>query len=443
MLNINKNCQLYLSKNYEYFNYCQEFNINKNGLKKSKTHKPGNTFLLIFNNLESILKVLEKGIAHSDKQITSVTNFINSELSAIDPFIAFLISTEIQDYYHSLVKQREANNNEIAIINNTLKELEQLKDNPDLYNNYFENKITEQEYYIDSIAGNSFNELETEHEINVLQDLVNCLQSSTSGEIYIKNEIKELSKEKIKLTKNHLTIDSIHESIRNYIENLQNLLLQYQNYFDLYFGIIGKNILKKKDICYFQPIFNFEMKIPAHSIYACTENNQSIYPIFSKLSIDKIINVVDILKENNKIFYLNKYEINSLTDILGVYFYFFIQEKIWIKRCVNCGKYFIPSIRCDSKYCSNIIPGRPDKTCKDIGAELFHLKNIASDPIKAEHKKTKAKLYKRTKRASNEKDLNKETKIYNTYLETYEKLQKKYKKGSISQNEFLEWIKNQ
>ena len=41
------------------------------------------------------------------------------------------------------------------------------------------------------------------------------------------------------------------------------------------------------------------------------------------------------------------------------------KEKIDIKKCENCGKYFIPTSRSDEIYCDNIY--KNEKTCKELG----------------------------------------------------------------------------
>jgi len=44
-----------------------------------------------------------------------------------------------------------------------------------------------------------------------------------------------------------------------------------------------------------------------------------------------------------------------------------INQNILIRKCKNCGKYFIPRKRSDAKYCDNPAPQAPDKTCKEYG----------------------------------------------------------------------------
>lgn len=59
------------------------------------------------------------------------------------------------------------------------------------------------------------------------------------------------------------------------------------------------------------------------------------------------------------------------------------KEKIQIKQCENCGKYFIPSKRSDEIYCNRIF--RDHKTCKQIGYEEKEKK----DPFKSLYTKAR------------------------------------------------------
>ena len=439
MHNPNKSYQLFLSKNFEFFNKSKEIEFKTSGLLKSNYSTPGTKFLVIFNNLDTILKTLEKSICYVDRQISSVTQFIFDSLYPIDPIIASVIISEIHYYYHSLIVTRDNNNNQLKSIEIEINSLKKLLEDDNLYDKYFETKINEQEEYIDSVAGPTLIESETE----LLKELIDCQQSTTLGKLYINHEINRLNDEKNQLKKDTLSITQIHTSIEEYISNLIDSIIKYHYYFDMYFCTIKKSELREKDIAFFQTAFNTQFKVPTHLIYACYENNTSIRPLSSKLSEKRILEILDIFKENNKIIYLNEYEICNLNDVLVIYFYYFTQGKnIYIRKCANCGKYFIPAIRCDSKYCTNISPDNPLKTCREIGAKNFYKEKQNSDPIKKEYFKTKATLSKRISRCNKDdtKKLNKLQKSLEQFVSNYEKQNKKYKAGKLSQQEFIDWI---
>jgi len=444
MHNYNKKYQLFLSKNFEYFNSFNEINFNKDGLIKSNYNTPGTMFLTIFNNLDFILKTLQKSICYSDKQIACVTEFIVEQIYSISPFLSNVITFEIERYYYSLSEQREEIRLKLNTINMEITELNQILENDYLYNKYFEQKINEQEYYIDSISGDNFpRDAYVESEIKLLEELIDCQQSTSYGNVYIEQKINKLNSELEDIRKKDLTMYQIHDLISEYISGLIDSLIKFQYYFNMYFGISEEHDLKKKDIAYFQTIFNIKFDVPNHTIFACTEDKKSINPLSSNLSEKRIIECLDILKDKKQIVYLKEYEICTLNDILGIYFYFFTQENIWIKKCANCGKYFIPSIRCDSKYCDNVSPQNPNKTCKDIAADLFYKHRIASDPILNENSKTRGTLSKRISRFNQKNDIKNMQKAkdkFDKYKENYDKQLKKYESQKLSESEFIEWI---
>lgn len=52
-----------------------------------------------------------------------------------------------------------------------------------------------------------------------------------------------------------------------------------------------------------------------------------------------------------------------------------------IRRCENCGRYFLP-YSIVSIYCDGPDPNRPEKTCKEIGAQTKHQKKVTEDEAK-------------------------------------------------------------
>ena len=56
-------------------------------------------------------------------------------------------------------------------------------------------------------------------------------------------------------------------------------------------------------------------------------------------------------------------------------------RNIWIRRCRNCGKWFLPTtvVNC---YCSRPLPDNPEKTCKDIGAMFQYQKKVDQNAAK-------------------------------------------------------------
>ena len=86
-----------------------------------------------------------------------------------------------------------------------------------------------------------------------------------------------------------------------------------------------------------------------------------------------------------------------------------ITQEVFIKKCANCGRYFILDGRTDVEYCSRPLTDQPEKVCKDIGALHKYMDKVNADPIRKE------------------------------YHKAYKRNHSRLRVGSITQSEFLEW----
>jgi hypothetical protein len=80
------------------------------------------------------------------------------------------------------------------------------------------------------------------------------------------------------------------------------------------------------------------------------------------------------------------FEIGSVKDLLRFEFIKMIEHDIFIKKCKNCERFFIPRRRIDTEYCDRIWGAGPRK-CSEIGATLRYEKKVSENPILDAHKK--------------------------------------------------------
>lgn len=240
-----------------------------------------------------------------------------------------------------------------------------------------------------------------------------------------------------------LQFDEPSEEIPNVKEYILDLIDSLTLYYDYFCSHVCKKAYdsKSQDVTLTQTLFGINFEIPKCTIYPYYEDDDNINPLnkIPELKTNKVPKDISSLKEKYKIDYMHVYEVNSIKDIINTYFYFFLQENITVMQCSNCGTYFIPANRSNSKYCTNPLPNNPNKTCRDIGATLFY-KNSRT-PVDIEHNRTKATLSKRISRClDDKKKLERANNKYNKYIENYAKKEKKYIKGTLSEDEFKEWI---
>lgn len=113
-------------------------------------------------------------------------------------------------------------------------------------------------------------------------------------------------------------------------------------------------------------------------------------------------------------------------------------ENIEIKKCKNCGKYFVPDNRSDEIYCSNIYEN--GKTCKEVGHFRTQQKLMQLNDDLRIYRNVYQKLLLRTRRNPDNDKYEKEfQKFKNKNIELKEKINN----GEITQEEYMEWLNKQ
>lgn len=108
-----------------------------------------------------------------------------------------------------------------------------------------------------------------------------------------------------------------------------------------------------------------------------------------------------------------------------------------VKKCQNCGKYFIPTKRSDTLYCDNPSPMAPEMTCKEYGARrLWYEKQKEDDLATLSRKIASAKgmLAKRNP------DIPEYTASYDYFKEQRLIWIKAVKNGTKTQDEYRAWL---
>ena len=106
-----------------------------------------------------------------------------------------------------------------------------------------------------------------------------------------------------------------------------------------------------------------------------------------------------------------------------------------IKKCQNCGMYFIPNSRLDEIYCD--YPKENGKTCREQGAILTYNKRLQEKSAYAEYRKIYQQKFMKVRK-------NKDNKKIANDFESWKKQAKekitKLKHEELSEKEVYEWI---
>ena len=111
-----------------------------------------------------------------------------------------------------------------------------------------------------------------------------------------------------------------------------------------------------------------------------------------------------------------------------------IRQRIAMRTCKNCGKYFALTVHGSTEYCSRVFDGR-GRTCKEVGAMRQYLQSHAQDELlkiyRREYKRRFAWI--RAGKISQE--------AFSAWSKEAQREKEKCENGKISQGEFAQWLK--
>lgn len=113
-------------------------------------------------------------------------------------------------------------------------------------------------------------------------------------------------------------------------------------------------------------------------------------------------------------------------------------ENIEIKRCKNCGKFFVPENRSDELYCSNIFEN--GKTCKEVGPFKVKQKLMEENNDLKVYRNVYQKLLLRTRRNPMNDEYEKE---FIEFKKKNAELKEKVNNGELTQEQYMEWLNKQ
>lgn len=115
-----------------------------------------------------------------------------------------------------------------------------------------------------------------------------------------------------------------------------------------------------------------------------------------------------------------------------------LKAGLTIKKCRNCGKYFIPFNRSDTMFCDRITPQNKEKTCKEYNSQNLYYEKLKAD----ETKSIQRKIYQQKQMLSRR---NPDIIEYKEAFEQFKIQSKQWKtdvkNGIKTETEFLEWLK--
>ena len=134
---------------------------------------------------------------------------------------------------------------------------------------------------------------------------------------------------------------------------------------------------------------------------------------------------------------LMSYECETIEDACIASLHFLITHKFHIRKCKNCGRYFVAYLRSDTEYCDRQSPYNASKTCKQDGPSRAYRDAMGTDEVKKVFHKIDSARRMRVSRNPDDEDILDE---YEAWRDAMKKMRKKYKSGAITAAQFIEWL---
>lgn len=131
------------------------------------------------------------------------------------------------------------------------------------------------------------------------------------------------------------------------------------------------------------------------------------------------------------------YFVNSIPSLLYIMLKeFTVFKTLPIRKCKNCGKFFMAQNRKDELYCNNLFEDT-GKTCKQLGAMSTYIQKLEENPVLALYKNMIKRKHMRVKR--NPDNIDMATK-FEDWKEHARNQYEKYKNKEITDKEFEKWL---
>lgn len=183
--------------------------------------------------------------------------------------------------------------------------------------------------------------------------------------------------------------------------------------------------------------FYYPLNVNVQTIYDTISHSSNQYKkLFATFQSEKDL-INDIKNNEFEITPGISYQSNDIFSLLIISFNQILQnKKIVVKKCNNCGKFFIPVAKTNEIFCDNVF-GNTNKTCKQVGSAIAYNNKLKKDDAQRKYRSTYSNWCMLIKRYP-------DIESYKLNFEVWKKEANKFKsdiRNKTSTNEeFLEWL---
>lgn len=249
-------------------------------------------------------------------------------------------------------------------------------------------------------------------------------------------------KYKVELKQNYGSNEEYLKATTKIFEDLQeNLIDLQQELIKAVTYIYNLDNIKSLDKYTYSERFAVYLIKRIGKLYTYYENDFIIRDSYSRkykdIGKNSEYDLLNTLKDTNKVLAMSDtHKSNDLSSIC----YAILEElsktpNYPIKKCQNCGMYFIPSAKTDEVYCD--YPKENSKSCRDLGAFQSYTQRLKDNKAMGEYRRTYQQKFMQIRKDKSNTKLIKE-------FETWKKKAKEkindMKKGKLTENEVYQWI---
>lgn len=136
---------------------------------------------------------------------------------------------------------------------------------------------------------------------------------------------------------------------------------------------------------------------------------------------------------------LTVYQCETMEDACIASLHFLITNQYNIRKCKNCGRYFVAYLRSDAEYCTRVSPYNKKKTCREEGPKRTYDAAVNADTVKKKLHQIETARRMRKSRNKDNWDIQTEFDEWHTAMARW---RKNYQSGTISAEQFLAWLED-
>ena len=136
---------------------------------------------------------------------------------------------------------------------------------------------------------------------------------------------------------------------------------------------------------------------------------------------------------------LTVYECNYIEDACIASLHYLITNQYHIRKCKNCGKYFVAYLRSDAEYCTRVSPFHNNRTCREDGPKRTFEATVNGDVVKKRLKQIESARRMKKHRNPNDWDIQME---FTEWQLAMNRWRKGYQSGMISAERFMKWLED-